>query len=238
MLTLATYNVHRCTGGDRRLDPARAAEVIRALGADVVALQEVAARHQAAGFLDQWAFLGAAIGYRCIPGISLRTGRKVFGNALLTRHPVRAVRLHDLAVPGREPRGAIDADLDLGGRGLRVIATHFGRRGAERRRQAERLLAILRADHSAVAAPCVATVLLGDLNEWRRAPNSISPVLDRFVDAPTPASFPARYPLLRLDRILSEGRLRLDRCRAEVSRIARVASDHLPIAAQFHWTAT
>ncbi len=135
MLSVATYNVHSCVGLDRRLDPGRVAGVIRGMAADIVALQEVDAQQRPAGYLDQWAFLAEAAGYHCIPGISLRTHRKLFGNALMTRHPIRAVRLHDLAVPGREPRGAIDADIEVGGSLFRVIATHLGLRGAERRRQ-------------------------------------------------------------------------------------------------------
>src|SRR5258708_2483299 len=70
MPTVATYNVHGCIGGDGRLDPERVAIVIRELDADIVALQEVDAGHRRGGFLDQWAYLGAAAGYHSIPGIS------------------------------------------------------------------------------------------------------------------------------------------------------------------------
>jgi endonuclease/exonuclease/phosphatase family metal-dependent hydrolase len=231
MLTAATYNVHSCIGGDRRLDPGRVAAVIGALDADVLALQEVDARHHVGGFLDQWEFLAEATGYHCIPGISLRTHRNIFGNALLSRHPVRAVRLHDLAVFGREPRGAIDADIEIDGRVLRVVATHLGLRGIERQRQSERLLELL-----SVSKPeHVGTLLLGDLNEWRPAPNSIASLLRRFPDAPAPVTFPARWPFLRLDRILADRGLVLARCGAVRSRLARVASDHLPVCARIRW---
>jgi endonuclease/exonuclease/phosphatase family metal-dependent hydrolase len=233
MLTVATYNVHSCVGSDRRLDPARVAAVIRALDADIVALQEVDARHHPDGFLDQWAFLGAEAGYHCVPGISLRTHRNQFGNALLSRHPVISVRLHDLAIFGREPRGAIDADIDVDGRVVRVLTTHLGLRGVERRRQAMRLLEILAVRPSPRQT---AEVLLGDLNEWRRASNnSIAGLLRRYPATPAPASFPARYPFLRLDRILADRGLTLERCSAVRSRIARLASDHLPICASFRW---
>lgn len=234
MLTVATYNVHSCRGSDRRLDPGRVAAVIRGLDADVVALQEVDARHRAHGFLDQWAFLGTQAGYHCVPGISLRTHRNEFGNALLSRHPVISVRLHDLAIFGREPRGAIDADIEIEGRVVRVVATHLGLRGPERRRQAQRLLEILAVRPSPRQA---AEILLGDLNEWRAAADSsIAALLRRYPAMPAPASFPALYPFLRLDRILADGALRLESCGAVRTRIARLASDHLPICARFVWT--
>jgi endonuclease/exonuclease/phosphatase family metal-dependent hydrolase len=232
MLTVATYNVHSCIGADRRLDPDRVAEVIRALDADIVALQEVDARHRAGGFLDQWAFLGAAAGYHCVPGISLRTHRNVFGNALLTRRPPLSVRLHDLAVYGREPRGAIDADIEFDGRVLRVIATHLGLRGAERQRQSARLVEIV----ARTLPQHAGTLLLGDLNDWRSPPSSIAVLLRRFTATPAPASFPARCPFLRLDRILANGGLAVAECRAVRSRLARHASDHLPVCGRVAWT--
>ncbi|MBV8167641.1 MAG: endonuclease/exonuclease/phosphatase family protein [Alphaproteobacteria bacterium] len=233
MLTVATYNVHSCIGSDRRLDPARVAAVIRALDADVVALQEVDARHHDSGFLDQWAYLGERTGYRCVPGISLRTHRNVFGNALLSRHPVASVRLHDLAIFGREPRGAIDADIDVAGRIVRVVATHLGLRNAERRRQSARLLEVLAVRSSPAQT---AEILLGDLNEWRATPrSSIAALLRHYPDTPAPPSFPARWPFLRLDRILADRGLRLERCAAMRSRLARLASDHLPVCARFAW---
>lgn len=232
MLTVATYNVHRCVGSDRRLDPARVAAVIRALDADIVALQEVDARHHGDAFLDQWAFLGAQAGYHCVPGISLRTHRNAYGNALLSRHPVRGVRLHDLAVAGREPRGAIDADVEVAGRLVRVIATHLGLRGAERRRQVLRLLEIL---GTTVSTRQAAELVLGDLNEWRRTPASIAALLHRYPATPAPATFPARWPVLRLDRILADRGLVLERCAAVRSQLTRLASDHLPVCARFGW---
>jgi endonuclease/exonuclease/phosphatase family metal-dependent hydrolase len=231
VLTAATYNVHSCVGGDRRHDPARVAAVIGALGADVLALQEVDAGNRAGGFLDQWHYLAAATGYFCIPGISLRTHRNVFGNALLSRHPVRAVRLHDLGVYGREPRGAIDADIEIDGRVLRVVATHLGLRGVERRRQAERLVEIL----TTAKPEHAGTLVLGDFNEWRRGPSSIAPLLGRFPPAPAPPSFPARWPFLRLDRILAGDGVVLERCGTVGSRLARAASDHLPVRAELSW---
>jgi endonuclease/exonuclease/phosphatase family metal-dependent hydrolase len=236
MPVVATYNVHSCIGGDRHHEPARVAAVIRELRADVVALQEVDARHRAGHYLDQWKFLAEALGCLCIPGISLRTHRNSFGNALLTWHPVHSVRLHDISVARREPRGVIDVDLLVDGRLLRVIATHLGLRLRERRRQVARLVEIL-ATHPGGPLPLVGTILLGDLNEWRPVASSLGRLLRRFHPAPAPASFPARYPLLSLDRILAGGGLRPTAITVHRSRLARIASDHLPVRAALSWAA-
>jgi endonuclease/exonuclease/phosphatase family metal-dependent hydrolase len=235
MLRVATYNVHSCVGSDRQFNPARVAEVIRELRADIIALQEVDARHRPKGFIDQWQLLGDAAGYHCIPGISLRTGRNRFGNALLSRCLVRAVRLHDLSVARREPRGAIDAEILVQGHRLRVIATHLGLRWKERRRQAEGLLDVLSLRPATAEESPIGTLLLGDLNEWRPIRDSLASLLRAFHRSPAPRTFPSRRPLLRLDRILASGGIQLHLVRAHDTPLARLASDHLPLCAGASW---
>src|SRR5438046_3640732 len=123
---IATYNIHTCIGVDRRYDPGRVASVLREIDADIACLQEVAARRGSDRHHDQWAYLGEATGRRVITGMGLREQLGRFGNAILTRYPVLTARSVDLSVSGYERRGAIDADLLIGDRVLRVIATHFG----------------------------------------------------------------------------------------------------------------
>ncbi len=227
---VASYNIHRCYGRDGRHDPDRIARVIRELGADVVALQEVEsmpsdeAGAEQAG-LDQFEYLAASTGFGVVPGPTLLSHRAQYGNVLLTRHPVTAVRKIDLSVAGREPRGAIDADLDVAGRSVRVIATHFGLRARERRRQVSRLSEALAADRDRLV------ILLGDFNEWRRRSpvlRAIHAHLGRDVAVRT---FPAWRPIFALDRIWVQPRAVLDRVQAHASAAARVASDHLPVYA-------
>ncbi|MDB5396435.1 MAG: hypothetical protein JWM91_3941 [Rhodospirillales bacterium] len=229
-LTLATYNIHSCFGLDRRFDPDRVAEVICELGADVIALQEVDAQHGVRGYVDQWAFLADTTGYVCIPGISLRTHRKVFGNALLTRLPVVRTRLHDISVDRCEPRGVIDVDLAVAGGMLRILATHLGLRAAERRRQSERIAKIAGAGGEALG-----TVLLGDMNDWRPRSPSIRCITRLFHRAHSALSFPSRLPMFPLDRVLGMGNIQLGDIAAHRSRLARIASDHLPITAKLSW---
>ena len=227
-MIVATYNVHRCIGVDRRHDPDRVAAVIRELDADVVGLQEVDAQPEREDGLDQVAYLANATGFVGIAGPTLRRHHGQFGNALLTRRPVLGVRMLDLSVLGREPRGAIDADLAVEGAACRVVVTHLGLSGRERRRQVATLLAAL-----AAPAPSGTTVVIGDLNEWL----GVGRVLRRLPVGFTgraAASFPSWFPVLSLDGVLVRPAAALTGLRAHRTQLARVASDHLPVLAEVH----
>jgi len=143
LVRVVTYNIHTCVGVDRRYDPRRISMVLQEIDADIACLQEVDTCRPGERNADQWAYLGAATGCRVIKGTGVRQPRGRFGNAILTRFPVLAARLIDLTVAGYEPRAAIDADVLIGDRVLRVVATHFGLHAAERRQQANRLMAAL-----------------------------------------------------------------------------------------------
>ncbi len=225
-LALATYNVHGCTGGDARYDPERTLQVLRELDADVLALQEL--RWNPADALHVLTEFGERLGYVTLAGPTLMRPDGHFGNALLTRLPVREVGRIDLSVPGREPRGALDVRLAAGETILRVVATHLGLRPDERRTQMRRLLSLMGG-----GAPLV---LMGDLNEWFLWGRPLRWLRRHFGRMPAPATFPARWPLLALDRIWVEPRSTLESIQAHDSALARIASDHLPLRAQMRLT--
>lgn len=224
LLLVATWNVHRCVGLDGRRSVDRVAAVIREIAADVVALQEV----ECAGAEkpSPLATLAAATGLAAVPGPIDERRRGGFGNALLTHLPVRQRRNHNLSVPRREARAALDVELDLGARCARVIATHLGLVGEERTQQVMQLLSILDEE------PASATLLLGDFNEWRPSDRRLAP-LHRHLGLPPlrPATFPATRPLAALDRVWCRPHSALLHVRAHASRLARAASDHLPLVA-------
>ncbi|MCF8004947.1 MAG: endonuclease/exonuclease/phosphatase family protein [Chromatiaceae bacterium] len=110
-LTVATYNIHRAVGADRRKDPVRIAETIAELDADLIALQEVETPVADAPLI----FLQRleALGYEARLGHTLQRGAHHYGNLLLSRLPVLSHRLLDISQPGREPRGLIDVSITL-----------------------------------------------------------------------------------------------------------------------------
>lgn len=223
-VTVATYNVHRCTGGDGRFDPRRIAGVLKELEADVVAVQELETRERDG--LDVLEEFAAETSLSPIAGPTLFRGGARYGNALLTRFPASAIDRLDLSFPGREPRGAIEAKLEVAGRRLRIVATHLGLAPAERRAQVRLLL-------RRFERPCCdCDVLLGDINEWFLWGRPLTWLHRRFERSPAPATFPVRLPLLALDRIWVRPRSWLRSLERHDTPAARAASDHLPVRAE------
>ncbi|HEU4664982.1 MAG TPA: endonuclease/exonuclease/phosphatase family protein [Dokdonella sp.] len=220
-MRIATWNLHEAVGVDGRCLPARIARVLAELDADLVALQEFSPRR---GTVDELAgLLERATGATLVVMPTFLKRGRLFGNALLSRLPIVSIEAHDIAVQRREPRNAVDARVDWDGQPLRVLATHLGLRRAERIGQVERLGALLEQGDAS-------TVLLGDFNEWRLR-GCLAPLERRLVRVPAPATFPAPYPLARLDRLYVSPHLRVSHVRAHRSRSAAVASDHLPLVA-------
>ncbi|MFA7618761.1 MAG: endonuclease/exonuclease/phosphatase family protein [Thiohalomonadaceae bacterium] len=225
-IVLASYNIHRCVGMDGRYDVGRVVEVIRGLNADVIALQEVdfPLGGSAVDLLDLIAY---ETGYAPIAGPTLYSDTGHYGNALLTRAEVLAVRRFGLAQYGREPRGALDVDLYGDGVRFQVIATHLGLRPFERRRQIRRILTLFHGREPAA--------LLGDINEWLPWGRPVRWMHRFFGRPPAPATFPAFLPVFALDRVWVHPLRALRHIEPVKTPLARRASDHLPVRAVVEW---
>jgi endonuclease/exonuclease/phosphatase family metal-dependent hydrolase len=224
---IASYNVHKCVGNDRRFDPERTTRVIHEIDADVIALQEADTRFgERTGILDL-ARLERETGLLPVPVSGMAKAHGWHGNVVLFKKGlVRDV--HQIRLPGLEPRGALVAELELEqGGALRIIAAHFGLLRHSRAQQAKVLLELM-AEKSDTP-----TILLGDLNEWRLGDRSS---LHSFqsIFGPQPLavpSFPARLPVLALDRIMANRKGMVTTVEAHDTPLSRMASDHLPIKA-------
>lgn len=221
-LTIATYNIHAAVGRDGRFSPDRIAAVLTEIRADVIALQEVPLGGTRSR--NVLAHLQQATGFAAAEGPTLDLPETRYGNAVLSRYPIAAMRNIDLSFGLREPRGALDADLDCHGHPLRIVATHLGLSPAERRVQIRRLLDVFDTDVMAV-------VLLGDINEWFVWGRTLRWLKSHFQKAPAPATFPSHRPLFALDRIWIRPHQRLVHVKVHTSPLARIASDHLPLVA-------
>jgi endonuclease/exonuclease/phosphatase family metal-dependent hydrolase len=220
---IATYNVHRCVGADGLYDADRVAAVIRELDVDAVGLQEVDARYHLQNDLDQIEHLQRLTGMTAVPGATLVNHRGYYGNALLTRHPVLAVRHYDLSLEGRERRGALDVELDCEGSVVRVIVTHFGLLARERREQVQAILRLVDLGRPAPLA------IVGDFNEWSFINRTVRVLDGRLGRSVAVRSFPTRWPLFALDRLWVQPRGALEAVWAHMSPQALLASDHLPV---------
>jgi endonuclease/exonuclease/phosphatase family metal-dependent hydrolase len=233
LVCFASYNVHKCVGLDGRFDPARTVAVIKETGADVVALQEVDQRFgDKTGLLDMQ-MLQRECGLVPVPIRGTRRSHGWHGNLILFRQGA-VIAAQQLALPGVEPRGALVVDIELASGPLRIIAAHFGLLRRCRARQARAILA------AATAEPGRPTVVMGDLNEWRLGQRSslhaLAPDFGPLQAAV--ASFPARLPLLPLDRILANPQSLVQSIEVHDTPLARIASDHLPVKAAISFRAS
>ena len=219
---MASYNIRKCIGLDRRRDPHRVARVLHALNAGIVALQEADKRlpPRAAALPREVILSETGLIPVRVAATSVSLGWH--GNALLLGPDWRMEHLHRLPLPGLEPRGALIADLAGPAGPLRVVATHLGLRRRDRQRQMTQIMASLN------LAPGRPTVLLGDLNEW--APHSGFAPLDPVFTLHNPGrSFHARRPVAALDRVATGPGLAVAAMGVCRSGEAGRGSDHLPI---------
>ncbi len=131
---------------------------------------------------------------------------------------------HDLSVPGREPRAALDVDFESSGYRMQLVATHLGLCPAERRAQVRRLIPLFHVEGRHL-------VVAGDLNEWFLWSRPLRLLHRIFPDTPYRRTWPAWAPLLSLDRIWVHPRQALGRLTVHHSKLTRIASDHLPVVA-------
>lgn len=221
---LASWNIRKCVGLDRRRDPHRVAGVIAGLGADIVALQEADRR----------------LGVRpaALPRDVIRRETDLVpadaggheaslgwhGNAVLLSPAFTVRRRLSLRLPGFEPRGALVMDVAGKGMALRIVAVHLGLLRSSRRVQ----LAAIRTRLDAL--PPLPTVVLGDFNEWSPR-NGLEPLAGFDIHAPG-RTYHAARPVAALDRIAIGPGLELRAAGVVENRVTRVASDHLPVWAE------
>jgi endonuclease/exonuclease/phosphatase family metal-dependent hydrolase len=238
---LLTWNVHKGIGGiDRHYSPRRVAAVLRHHRPDLVLLQEVddgVPRSRRDRQVQLW---GDLLGYphrAFVRNVRLREGS--WGNAILSRFPLARVAHIDLSFPLKKRRGAIFADVVVpaGRRALtlHVVNLHLGLSGVERRYQVRRLLAfplLARLDGRS------RIVIAGDTNDWagalpRGALRAANFACVTRTGMRAIRTFPARRPVGSLDAVYCRGPIEVRRVFRSRARLARLASDHLPVVVDF-----
>ena len=226
-ILVASYNMRKAIGTDRRRRPERTLAVLNELDADVIALQEADRRFGARVSALPPDLIERESDYKPVDYDTRVESIGYHGNAMLVRKDVEILGQSLLPLPSLEPRGAILADLCIHGQELRVVGMHLDLSGLWRRRQAAAILAHL--DLRDGEPP---TVLMGDLNEWSATGGCLRDFGARHRFAACGLSFHARRPIAQLDRIMVSERLEVIESGAHLSETARRASDHLPIWAR------
>jgi endonuclease/exonuclease/phosphatase family metal-dependent hydrolase len=227
MIRVASYNMRKAIGTDRRRRPERTLEVLRELDADVIALQEADRRFGARASAIPLHMIEEHSDYKPVP-LDARDGSLGWhGNALLVRKNVDVLNKELLHLPSLEPRGAVMADISLNGEALRVIGMHLDLSGLWRRQQARAILHHIETHEAGTPA-----VLMGDLNEWSVRGGCLRDFGHHLAFADCGRSFHVRRPVARLDRIMVTPGLGIEECGVHHSAAARKASDHYPVWAK------
>jgi endonuclease/exonuclease/phosphatase family metal-dependent hydrolase len=236
-----TYNVHRCVGVDRRLDVGRVAAVIAQQKPDIVALQELDVCRPRTGAVDQAHAIAQKLGMHFHFHAAFHVEEEQYGDALLTAAPHKVIKAGPLpglpSLRAVEPRGALWLELELDGKRLQVLNTHLGLVPHEQRAQATALTGADWTGSRKRNDPPL--IMLGDFNAtpYNQAYRTLAA---RFTDARVQAAgprrtptFPSRLPMLAIDHVFLDGKVRATRVQTPSGPLARTASDHLPLVVDF-----
>jgi endonuclease/exonuclease/phosphatase family metal-dependent hydrolase len=235
-ITVMTYNVHSGVGVDGKLSPLRIARVIEESHPDLVALQELDSGLVRSEMVDQAHLIARTLEMSYHFHASLRVEEGGYGNAILSRTPLRLIKAGPLPAepvhPFFERRGAVWVETELEGTTLQIITTHFGLDRRERARQAEAITGPEWLGHPDCRLP---VVLCGDFNALPRSPvyRRLSRQLrdaQRALRWTRPrGTFPVQLPLMRIDHLFHSPDLKVLGVSVPRTSLTRLASDHLPL---------
>jgi endonuclease/exonuclease/phosphatase family metal-dependent hydrolase len=244
VIKVLTVNIHKgFTALNRRFMLHELREAVRAIGADVVFLQEVAGSHRrhADRHADYPAdphheFLADQIWPQYAYGRNAVYVDGHHGNAVLSKFPISHVENRDVSIAGPERRGLLHCVLEAPVGQIHAVCVHLGLLEAHRRRQMQMLCELVRQEMPSQARVVVA----GDFNDWRRRAHDVleegAGLQEVYVQAHGKAArtFPAHWPMLRLDRIYvanASSHRPLSLPRKPWSHL----SDHAPLGAEISW---
>jgi len=245
-IKVVTYNIHRAIGIDRKFAPERIIDILKGLNGDVVLLQEVDEGVPRSNELNLAEVLAEACAYPHFAlshNVTLKKGQ--YGNATLSRFPIHKQSNIDLTIDNKKKRGCqhttlriSDSKTDI--QFLEVFNLHLGLSAKERQKQAGKLFKSKEFSTIDIHQPCIVG---GDFNDWRSLLRALFIIGKDFHCATDRTSirgnevalktYPSFSPRGGLDRIYYRGNICCKQVARTKMRIAKVASDHLPVVASF-----
>lgn len=237
--TLLTLNIHQGFSAlNRRFILAELREAVREVSADVVCLQEVLGAHEPLSrrhgdwpSTPHYEFIADTLWPEFAYGRNAVYPHGHHGNAVLSKFPIARYLNHDVSIPDTEQRGMLWCVLDVPGRNQQIhtVCVHLGLRESHRQRQLQALCQLIEEEIPAGAPLLVA----GDFNDWRQRADRILAscnLREAFVATTGRAArtFPARWPLLALDRVYSRN-VQVEGVRSLSGRPWSHLSDHTPL---------
>ncbi len=243
-LRVLSYNMHRAIGVDRLFKPERIAKVINHHKADIVLLQEVDVGVPRSKNLDLAKEMAEATGYPYfVTGLNVKLNKGMYGNTTLSKFPIIESRNINLTVGRRKPRGCQYSLIRASNsskfsQNIKVFNLHLGLSPQERVRQ---IGLLTRSDEFSSLTPGTPCLVGGDFNDWRTLLTPIFTDILHFQCATNRSdgynnpylTYPAFSPTGGLDKIFYRGPMKLIKRRRCWMGITRLASDHLPVIAEF-----
>jgi endonuclease/exonuclease/phosphatase family metal-dependent hydrolase len=236
-LRVVTINTHKgLAAWNRRFVLAELREAVRSTAADMVFLQEVIGERRDAPEPrgPHYEFLADKLWPEFAYGRNAVYPEGDHGNALLSKYPILRSQNRDVSARGDEARGLLHCVTRGPGWGeVHAVCVHLGLLEAHRQRQLALLCELLHDEVPGEAPLLVA----GDFNDWRRRADARllqeCGLRSVFTGGPRalPRTFPARWPLLALDRIYARNLEVRSACVLSALPWPHL-SDHLPLLAE------
>ena len=233
---IATYNIHKCIGLDRKFSPERITDVLREIDADIIALQEVLCHSDSHEREHQAEFIAAELKMNLSFGKNRHIQKGEYGNAVLSRFEFASSENFDITVKKREPRGCLRTEIRINERkSLQFFNLHLGTSFFERRKQVQKLLTTRVLDNEKFTGK---RIIAGDFNEWTnglttRLFKANFQTVDSKLHLGKRKTYPGILPFLHLDHVYFDGGFEIKNAFLQRSRKALIASDHLPIVVEF-----
>lgn len=237
-LRVLSYNIHKGFNfANRRFLLGEIRDSIRLVNADLVFLQEVVGenrknhRRHRNWAPEQFEFLAEEMWPHYAYGRNAIYTHGHHGNAILSRFQFAAFDNIDVSIVPKSRRGILIGRIEGG---VHVACVHFGLFGFERRRQILRLCALINES----IPEREKLIIAGDFNDWRGDSHEMLTrelcVKEALLEKHKclGKTFPARLPLLVMDRIYYRN---LELADAEVlnGHPWKELSDHCAIRAEF-----
>ncbi|MBU0469553.1 MAG: endonuclease/exonuclease/phosphatase family protein [Candidatus Omnitrophica bacterium] len=252
-IRVMTYNVHSCRGLDGRVLPERIARVIEQFNPDLVALQELDVNRRWSKRMDQPHLIAQHLRMQCHFQSAIAVEGEHYGIAILSRYPFEIKKSVSLpsypkkSIPGGsyipflkhffEPRHAIWTSVTISGREIYFVNTHLSLRVKER---FEQVKSILGQEWLNMDSHKVPTIFCGDFNEGPRARGhqllkaSFDEVKSSMPQKSSRKTLFSPLPLFEVDHIFYNGNLCVESVNIPNTPLTRIASDHLPLIADFN----
>jgi endonuclease/exonuclease/phosphatase family metal-dependent hydrolase len=228
IITLLTFNIHSANNQEGTVELDQIIEEIKETDAQIIGLQEVERMMPRSGYKDQTKIIADALGYQYYYGSNINILGVQYGNAFLSKYPILFADNHQLPKELLEPRGFIEASIDVEGTPYHVFVTHFGLNAEERNKQVSFINEYISQRDGNV-------LLLGDFNSRPDSPE-MSGLDSRMADSAAVLGSEDQYsyslyneePSIRIDRIYVSDNIELKWNEAKPSTV----SDHMRVVTQ------